>query len=163
MFPPVLSLVFKEVPEGGDTINDIFLPAGTDVGYAAWGLHRSKAVYGDDANIYRPGRWIDTKDEDKLAEMKRSADLVFSYGKSGCLGKPVAFMELNKALTEVRHFSCSCSHVVLLEANKIKLFRRFDISLVNPWKPIRSLNRNGLFVQSDMWVTISQREGVDVF
>lgn len=28
--------------------------------------------------------------------MNRSADLVFSYGKSGCLGKPVAFMELNK-------------------------------------------------------------------
>ena len=163
MWPPVLALAYKEVPEGGDTINGIFLPAGTSIGYDAWGLHRSKAVYGEDANIYRPGRWIDTKDEKKLAEMNRSADLVFGYGKNGCLGKPVAFMELNKAVTEVRHFSCSCSHVVLSEANDIKLFRRFDISLVNPWKPIRSLQRNGLFVQSDMWVRILQREGVDEF
>lgn len=102
MWPPVLGLGFKTVPEGGDTINDIFLPAGTSVGYDAWGLHRSKAVYGDDANIYRPGRWIDTTDEKKLAEMNRSADLVFSYGKNGCLGKPVALTELNKAITEVR-------------------------------------------------------------
>lgn len=43
MFPLVLGLGFKEVPEGGDTLNDIFLPAGTGVGYGAWGLHRSKA------------------------------------------------------------------------------------------------------------------------
>ncbi|KAF7503960.1 hypothetical protein GJ744_002985 [Endocarpon pusillum] len=143
MWPPVLGLGFKDVPEGGDTINDIFLPAGTSVGCDAWGLHRSKAVYGDDADFYRPGRWIDTKDEKKLAEMNRSADLVFGYGKNGCLGKPVAFMELNKTVTE--------------------LFRRFDISLVKPWEPIRSVQRNGLFVQSDMWVRISQREGVDEF
>jgi len=101
MWPPVLGLGFKEVPEGGDTINGYFLPAGTSVGYGAWGLHRSKALYGEDANVYRPERWTDTKDEEKLAAMNRSADLVFSYGKSGCLGKPVAFMELNKALTEV--------------------------------------------------------------
>lgn len=45
----------------------------------------------------------------------------------------------------------------------MKLFRRFDISLLKPWTPIRSFGRNGLFVQSDMWVRISQREGVDEF
>jgi cytochrome P450 len=101
MWPPVLGMGFKEVPEGGDTINGYFLPAGTSVGYGAWGLHRSKSLYGEDANVYRPERWTDTKDEEKLAAMNRSADLVFSYGKSGCLGKPVAFMELNKAITEV--------------------------------------------------------------
>jgi cytochrome P450 len=162
MWPPVLGLGFKEVPEGGDTINGIFLPAGTSVGYGAWGLHRSKALYGEDANIYRPERWIDTKDEEKLAAMNRSADLVFSYGKNGCLGKPVAFMELNKAITEVSN--SLIGHPGLKSAaNGVKLFRRFDFSLVNPLKPIRSLNRNGLFVQSDMWVRISQREGVDEF
>jgi cytochrome P450 len=102
MWPPVLGMGLKEVPKGGDTVNGIFLPAGTSVGYGAWGLHRSKTIYGGDANIFRPGRWIDTKDEEQLAEMTRSADLVFSYGKSACLGKPVALMELNKAVTEVR-------------------------------------------------------------
>jgi hypothetical protein len=51
----------------------------------------------------------------------------------------------------------------VFEADGVKLFRRFDFSLVDPLKPIRSLNRNGLFVQSDMWLRISQREGVDDF
>jgi cytochrome P450 len=69
MWPPVLGLGFKEVPKGGDTINSIFLPAGTNVGYGAWGLHRSKIIYGNDADIYRPGRWTDTEDEQSLLEM----------------------------------------------------------------------------------------------
>jgi cytochrome P450 len=160
MWPPVLGLGFKEVPKDGDTLNGVFLPAGTNIGYGAWSLHRSKAVYGEDANIYRPGRWTDSKDEEKLAEMNRSADLVFGYGKNGCLGKPVAFMELNKAVTEVRD---SKPTMYFSPANDVKLFRRFDFSLVNPLKPIRSFNRNGLFVQSDMWVRISRREGADEF
>ena len=160
MWPPVLGLGFKEVPKGGDTVNGIFLPAGTSVGYGAWGLHRSKTVYGDDAEIYRPGRWVDTKDEQKLAEMTRSADLVFSYGKNGCLGKPVAIMELNKAVTEVRE---PLIGRFLAKTDGLQLFRRFEVSLVDPVKPIRSLNRNGLFVQSDMWVKISQREGIEEF
>lgn len=85
--------------QGGDTVNGIFLPAGTSVGYGAWSLHRSNTVFGEDANMCRPGRWTDTKDEGKLAEMNRSTDLVFSYGKYSCLGKPVALMALNKAIT----------------------------------------------------------------
>lgn len=160
IWPPVLGLGFKEVPKGGDTLNGVFLPAGTNVGYGAWGLHRSKAVYGEDANIFRPGRWTDTKNEEKITEMNRSADLVFGYGKNGCLGKPVALMELNKAVAEVRD---SEPIMCFSPTNDVKLFRRFDFSLVNPLKPISSLNRNGLLVQSDMWVRISRREGVDDF
>jgi cytochrome P450 len=33
MLPPVVSIQSKEVPEGGDTINGIHVPAGTNIGY----------------------------------------------------------------------------------------------------------------------------------
>ena len=59
-------------------------------------------MYGEDANMDRPRRWTATKDEEKVAEMNRYADLVFSYGACGCLGKAVAFMEPNKAVNGVK-------------------------------------------------------------
>lgn len=102
LWPPVTGLFFKDVPQGGDVVDGAFLPGGTRLGYNAWALHRSKSLYGEDADIYRPSRWLEeAKDPDRLAEMTRSVDLIFGHGKYGCLGKPVALMELHKAVTEV--------------------------------------------------------------
>ena len=38
-----------------------------------------------------------------------------------------------------------------------QLFRRYDITLVDPTDPWKSVNRNGLFLQEDMFVRISDR------
>jgi cytochrome P450 len=58
-------------------------------------------MYGADADIFRPERWLEASGE-KLEAMKRSSELVFGYGKYGCLGKTIAFLELNKVIAEVR-------------------------------------------------------------
>ena len=39
-----------------------------------------------------------------------------------------------------------------------QLLRRFDFQLVNPSKPWKSVNFN-IFLQSEMWVAVSLREG----
>jgi hypothetical protein len=39
-----------------------------------------------------------------------------------------------------------------------QLLRRFDFQLVNPARPWKSANYN-LFLQSEMWVSVSLREG----
>src|SRR4051794_464135 len=49
MWPPVVGLMQKTVPPGGDTFNGQFIPEGTNVGYCAWGVHRNKEVFGEDA------------------------------------------------------------------------------------------------------------------
>lgn len=51
----------------------------------------------------------------------------------------------------------------MAEADNSKLFRRFEFSLIDPLKPIRSIARMGASIQSDMWVRISSRAGVDHF
>jgi hypothetical protein len=38
---------------------------------------------------------------EKWNEMQRSVELVFGYGKYGCLGKTIAAIELNKVFAEV--------------------------------------------------------------
>ena len=100
ILPPAAGAFFKTVPPGGDTIDGKFIPAGTQIGSSPFGIHHSKKTFGEDAEIYRPERWLEA-DTDHLAEMTRTVDLVFHYGKWQCLGKLVALMEFNKIFVEV--------------------------------------------------------------
>lgn len=69
--------------------------------YSAWAIHRSPIVFGPDANVFRPERWLDVP-ERQLQKMERNSELIFGFGRFKCLGKNVAFMELNKVIVEVR-------------------------------------------------------------
>ena len=105
--PPVTDSVPKRVPNGGDTVvvdgTSVFLPGGTNISYAAWPLHHSKRLFGEDAEVFRPERWLLEKDNKRLAEMNRTHELIFGYGKYQCLGKSIALMEIGKAVYEVSH------------------------------------------------------------
>lgn len=136
VFPPVTGLFNKRVPAGGDTIHGKFVPEGTEIAYAAWDFYKDPAIFGEDAEIFRPERWLDA-DGEKLETMQRTVDLIFGYGKYQCLGKPIAMLELGKALGSI--------------------FRKYDVSLIDPLKPWKCYNRNGFFFQSDMFVRITER------
>ncbi|KAF3001327.1 hypothetical protein E8E13_005655 [Curvularia kusanoi] len=146
IFPPVTDQRPKKVPPGGDTVivegQTYFLPGGTDVSYNQWGLQRSKAVFGDDADVWRPERWLlDEKEagnEAKLAEMRRTTEMVFGWGKYQCLGKGIAWLEIGKVVFE--------------------LMRHFDWALVDPDKPWRSNSYNGLWIQDQMGVLVYARQ-----
>lgn len=98
--PPVVGLQFKDVPRGGDTVNGVFLPEGTKIGWCGWGIVRRPEIFGDDADEFRPERWLESP-PDRLREMESALELVFGFGRWQCLGKSIALMELNKVLVEV--------------------------------------------------------------
>lgn len=98
--PPAVGLFFKQVPPKGDTVNGVWVPGGTQIGNSVLGMHRSKKIFGPDADIFVPERWL-TGDAESLARMTSTVDLVFHYGKWQCLGKPIALMEFNKLFVEV--------------------------------------------------------------
>lgn len=100
IWPPAVAIIPKRCPPEGDVIAGVPIPGGTNVGYCAWGVMRNKNVFGEDANLFRPERW-EEKDPAKLKAMQESADMLFSPGKWQCLGKGIAFLELNKVLVEV--------------------------------------------------------------
>lgn len=100
MWPPVAGLGFKQVPPEGDTINGFFVPGGTQVGQGFYAVGRSRLVWGDDADVFRPERWL-LADEDRLRDMAAALDTHFGHGKYSCLGKPIALMEIHKAVFEV--------------------------------------------------------------
>ncbi|KUJ10427.1 cytochrome P450 [Mollisia scopiformis] len=136
MWVPATGLASKVVPPEGDTINGRFLPGGTLIGKSDWAIQRSKAIYGEDSTIFKPERWLEARGE-PLEKMERTLGLIWGHGKNSCLGKNIAWIELNKVFFE--------------------LFKNFDITIADPSNPWKSLNY-GLWVQKDMFVKITQRK-----
>lgn len=83
----------------------------------------------------------DCESAEKLQYMERNNELIFGHGRFQCLGKSIAFIELNKIFVE--------------------LLRRFDWSIVNSQKPWKSFCA-GIFLQSDMWVRVTPRSTIKV-
>lgn len=98
--PPSSGLLMKQVPGGGDVIDGQFIPAGTRVGHSLWAMQRDTDIYGPDVDVFRPERWIEAS-PDRLLQMERHLDQIFGYGRYICMGKPVAYMQLNKVFVEV--------------------------------------------------------------
>ena len=98
--PPLVGLMAKEVPPEGDVINGKFIPGGTSIGYCGFGIFRSKKIWGEDANTFRPERWLEGSPE-SIKEHESVLDLIFGGGRWQCLGRKVAQMELNKIFVEV--------------------------------------------------------------
>ena len=103
--PPASGIASKQVPRGGDVINGIFVPGGTQIGSSCYGMHHSKKIFGEDSDTFRPERWLEAEG-DRLSEMTSTVDLVFHYGKTQCLGKQVALTELNKIFVEASALFC---------------------------------------------------------
>jgi len=99
LWTPIASLSYFDTPSSGDTIEGVYIPAGTKVGVCWWQIARNKEIYGADADLFRPERWfVDAK---KVEIMDRTVELVFKPGRWQCLGKSLALMEVNKTVFEV--------------------------------------------------------------
>lgn len=80
LFPPFTGLVYKVVPPEGDTIDGKPVPGGTLVAPNVWAIGRHRGVFGPDADVFRPERWLEV-DAAERAEMRRVAEMVFGYGR----------------------------------------------------------------------------------
>ncbi|KAI0601996.1 pisatin demethylase [Biscogniauxia sp. FL1348] len=141
VFPALTPLLNKTVPKGGDCVAGFHLPTGTEVGVDVWGILRSKEYWGDDADLFRPERWLKVE-EKQLGEMTEFLEVLFGYGKYKCLGRSIAMMELNKVLPE--------------------LLMHYHFTVIDPTGPVKMMHSAAFWLMKDFWVTISPRnEGED--
>ncbi|KAF2133633.1 pisatin demethylase [Dothidotthia symphoricarpi CBS 119687] len=132
---PAVGLPLERItPAGGLQICDTVLPPGSNVGCNAWVLHRDTALWGADADSWRPERWIEAS-EAKKSEMKNSM-FAFGAGARTCIGKNISYLEMYKLVPAVLH--------------------SFDIELAYPEKEWTLCN--AWFVkQSDFFVKLRSR------
>ncbi|KAH7161032.1 cytochrome P450, partial [Dactylonectria macrodidyma] len=122
------------VPEGGATISGRFFPAGTTVGVNTWVAHRNKSVFGADAAIFRPERWLEASPEQ--LSLMNSCFMPFGAGSRTCIGKHISLMEMNKLVPT--------------------LVERYDFTA---FRPERVKYQNYWFVKpQDMYCTVALRQ-----
>ncbi|KFZ02079.1 hypothetical protein V500_00447 [Pseudogymnoascus sp. VKM F-4518 (FW-2643)] len=114
MYPVVGTPFDRVVPKGGAILSGYFIPEGTVVGISGWVTQRNKQVFGDDAESYRPERWLDA-DEKQVRVMDRSmlavstSSALYAVVPSLMLrslgraqgGKHVAMMVLTKTVGQI--------------------------------------------------------------
>jgi cytochrome P450 len=88
----------RVVSKGGIDINGIYVPEGTEIGANPYVVHRDKEVFGHDAFVFNPDRWLES--EERTKEMDKYI-LSWGYGPRICLGKNIAQMMTQKLCLEV--------------------------------------------------------------
>ncbi|KAI1627312.1 cytochrome P450 [Exophiala viscosa] len=105
MHPPV-GLLIERCVHGGIFLGGNYFPEGTIVGMNPWVTARDKSVFGADADLFRPERWLEASQEQLIA-MER-ANLVFGHGKRACIGRNISMLEISKLVPQLlRHYTLS--------------------------------------------------------
>ncbi|KAM7184291.1 cytochrome p450 [Rhypophila sp. PSN 637] len=135
-FSPPISLLFpKVVPAKGDILEGKSVPGGTKIAVDFWSMGRRIDIYGQDAMVFRPERFLDATPE-KRAVMEKTTDLMFGYGRYLCPGKAMAWLEMNKLF--------------------IELLRDFDFQVLDPEMPL-TRSHHALFVLRNMRMRVTKR------
>ncbi|KAL1862926.1 hypothetical protein Daus18300_008256 [Diaporthe australafricana] len=125
MHPAVGLCLWRIVPAGGATLCGTYFPAGTNVGVNCWVAHRNKEVWGEDAEEFRPERWLESSEE-KLKAMN-AMYMPFGLGSRTCIGKNISLLEISKVIPH--------------------LVRKFDTTLIEPLSKMPELpSRTAWFV-----------------
>ena len=93
LFPPTPIMLPRMVCKGGLTVADIYLPEGTEIGANPWLTNRNQDIFGEDANTFRPERWLEGEVNGKKME---KYNFTFGYGARACVGKNLAQFEAQK-------------------------------------------------------------------
>merc|ERR1719356_1976356 len=90
---PSVPLDFKQVLADDTLPNGTWVSRGSSVAYSTYSMGRSKRIWGEDADEFRPERWL-TMD----VVPDSYANPVFHAGPRECLGKRLAMVEMKALL-----------------------------------------------------------------
>ena len=90
-------------PNGLDLPNGVHIPPQTNIGSPAGAINQEVRVFGADASIYKPERWVQGENESHETYIERRkimerTELSFGQGSRTCIGKNIALMEMFKAV-----------------------------------------------------------------
>lgn len=131
LHPPILELhhvagksqtLPLSAPLPGTDVREVPVPKGTILAIPVNVVQQDPAVWGPDAHVFRPERWLELKDKQKGGSKLHEYDLLsFSRGPRMCLGRIFADAEIKAMLvTLVRQFQ-------LAPAADIEAFQSFVI------------------------------------
>ncbi|KAK4125780.1 cytochrome P450 [Parathielavia appendiculata] len=130
--PAVGLNITRLVPPEGAELDGHFFPGGTSIACNGWVLHRDKEIFGQDADDFRPERWLE--DEERARKMERYM-FQFGGGSHLCIGRNLALLEINKVVP--------------------RLLRDYRFELAHPGRPLEA-NASFFVVQSGLEVYVKK-------
>lgn len=135
LIPSAPSIYPRLVSKGGVDLDGKFVAEGMELTANPYLVHRDRNIYGEDADEFRPERWLE--DEEKAKEYEKYS-MTFGYGSRACLGRYVAQMEMYKA--------------------PLLFFRTFEIDLCERTHgKARYQVKGGVAFFENMWIRIKKR------
>jgi cytochrome P450 len=108
LYPVIGMSLPRRVPTGGVTIGGYHIPVGTTVGCNPVSLHRNPDIFGDDADSFDPGRWLDAGEGKGMDRY----NLTWGGGARTCPGRNLAQLILWKAVPAlVREFDVQATNL----------------------------------------------------
>ncbi|GFF39928.1 cytochrome P450-DIT2 [Aspergillus udagawae] len=104
LYPPVSQLINRVTVRPAMLGNEIPIPAGTFIGWNAYGVHVNPAIWGPDANEFKPERWGRTVGEMHARfrrETVRGTYIPFNAHSRKCLGQGFVLLQMKILLFEV--------------------------------------------------------------
>ena len=90
LFPSIVYQLLRYSPDGGITIDNRYIPAGYHIGISPMAQNRDKDVFGEDANEFRPERWLESAARSSFLE---SNNMTFGgNGSRTCVGRNIALV-----------------------------------------------------------------------
>ncbi|RHZ48346.1 hypothetical protein CDV55_101309 [Aspergillus turcosus] len=134
LHPPFSLPLERVVPQGGVTISGRYFPEGTCVGMNPYVVNRHRPTFGEDAETWRPERWL-VDDPEQRRKLEASI-MTFGAGRRTCLGKYIALLEIKKIVPA--------------------LLMNYDVQLVDPMS--YSVQSSYFFKQENMKARLKRRE-----
>ncbi|KAF4625358.1 hypothetical protein G7Y89_g12808 [Cudoniella acicularis] len=96
MAPSFGGILWREVEEGGVTIDGEFIGPGYDVGTGVYAIHHNE-TYFPDAFAFKPERWLQDETGSSIGSASQGLT-TFSMGPRQCLGRNLVSMELSDTI-----------------------------------------------------------------
>ncbi|KAJ9137166.1 cytochrome P450 [Pleurostoma richardsiae] len=137
LHPSIQYQLPRLAPRDGVQLGPHFVPQGTICGISPRTMNRSKEIFGPDADLYRPERWIARSPKDEERIKHQSLHLTtFGMGSRSCVGKNLATVEMYKYVSQ--------------------FFKNFDAEFIRPERPWETRTQWFAFPQ-DFPIKITRR------
>src|ERR1700761_2247291 len=93
LLPSITYQLLRHCPEG-QSVDNQSIPPGTRVGISPIAQNRDRAVWGDDADEFRPERWLESKERTAYLDLNN-----YTFGGNGprtCTGRNIALVSLGQ-------------------------------------------------------------------